>query len=130
MNRRYWNNDALWAVVGQLVFAIIFSSIVWIHWGLRSAVSIFVGGMICVLPNIYLYMRVFSYFGAQQAQKIANAFYWGEMIKLVMTAGLFTGAFFLPYLIPLWLFIGYILAQFGFWLGPILMGFWKNKNKQ
>jgi len=120
MNRRFLNNDALWAVAGQCVFAIIFSCAIGLHWGLRPGVSALVGGMIGVLPNISLYLRVFSHFGAKNAQKIVNAFYRGEAIKLIMTAILFTAAFFVPVFIPLWLFIGYILAQLGFWLGPIL----------
>lgn len=129
MNRRFLINDAFWAVVGQVAFAIIFSSLVGIYRGKQAFVSAFAGGMICVLPNIAMFLRVFSYFGATQAQKIVNAFYWGETIKLIMTASLFAWAFLTPALLPMWIIIGYCVAQLGFWFGPILLGFCKSKNK-
>jgi ATP synthase protein I len=97
--------------------------------GRQAGGSFAVGGLICVVPNIYLYSRVFAHFGARQAKNIIKAFYWGEAVKLILTGCGFAGAFILiPWIKPPWLFSGYIAAQLGFWLAPIVLGFLLGKT--
>lgn len=124
------HNDALWAIVVQFLLMLLLLPGVWWKWTLPAAGSWFVGGLVCVLPNIYLYRRVFSFFGARQAKKIISAFYWGEAIKLLLTAICFVGALQIPWILPLWVFLGYIFAQIGFWIAPIVLGFWRGKRKK
>jgi len=128
MKRRKYSTDALWALITQLCVPIILFPLVWMIKSLETAGSFGVGALICVLPNIYLYRRTFAYFGASKAKQIVKAFYWGEILKLLLTAGGFVGAIFIPWVKPLWLFVGYIVAQLGFWLGPVVLGLSK-RNK-
>jgi len=128
MKRNLLHNDALVSILTQIVVIIILSLLVWLRWERQSAGSFAVGGLICVLPNIYLYRRVFAHFGAHAAKNIVKAFYWGEAVKLVLTAVGFGLALTIPWMRPLWLFVGYIVAQGGFWLAPIVLGL-KRQNK-
>ena len=121
-------NDALWAIVAQLLLVVLISPIIWLVRNKFAASSFIVGGVICVLPNIYLYRRVFAHFGAQAAKKIVRAFYWGEAIKLVLTGCLFAFAILIPWMKAMWLFLGYIAAQCGFWVAPIGLALWRSKS--
>ncbi len=122
-------NDALWSLVTQFVLIIVMSLVVWETKDPKSAGSFAIGGLVCVLPNIYLYRRVFSFFGARAAKNIVRAFYFGEAVKIVLTAAGFVGALYIPWMKPLWLFVGYIVAQGGFWLAPIALSYWRLKKK-
>lgn len=126
MKRPLSHNDALWAIITQLLALIIFSPWVWIFWCAQPAQSFVIGGLICILPNIYLYRRVFAYSGAQ-ALRIVKALYWGEAVKIILTAGFFASALPQQWILPLWLFVGYLVAQGGFWLGPIFLALWRNR---
>jgi ATP synthase protein I len=121
-------NDALWAIVTQLLIIVIFSTLIGMKWGRKASGSFGIGGLICMLPNIYLYKRVFAHFGAHAAQKIVKALYWGEAVKILFTAVGFVGALFIPWLLPLWLFVGYIATQGGFWVAPIVLGLIRAKK--
>lgn len=121
-------NDAFWSVITQLFAFIIFFFPLWMVWNLRTAASFAVGGVICVLPNIYLYRRVFRYFGARQAKQIVKALYSGETTKFLLTIAGFTAALFIPWLLPSWMFAGYMVAQFGFWLGPWILAYRQSKK--
>lgn len=122
MNHGLSCNDAFWSVATQFAAIIISSLLVWAFWSLNISCSFIIGGLICVLPNIYLYRRVFAHAGAHAAQRILKALYRGEAIKLLLTACGFAGAASIPWILPLWLFAGYIVAQAGFWLAPIVLG--------
>jgi len=83
------------------------------------------GGLICVLPNMCFVLVAFKHAGARAAKQIVGSFYWAEAIKLGLTAALFAGSFYWGSLqgnefpaLPL--LIGYISAQCGFWLAPLV----------
>lgn len=122
MRGKFPHRDALWALVTQALIVIICIPIIWYFWQIQAAGSLLVGGLVCLLPNIYMYRRAFAHFGARQAKQILKDMFWGEAVKLVLTAVCFCGALVLPWVIPVWLFIGFILAQVGFWLAPIYLG--------
>lgn len=73
--------------------------------------SFAVGAMIAILPNVYLYKKAFRYFGASKAKQIFRAFYFGEAVKWVITAACFAVATQLSWILPIVLFIGFIVAQ-------------------
>jgi len=113
-------NDAFWSVVTQLLVAVVLFPLVCAFWGKQAAGSFGVGAVICVVPNMYLYWRVFRHFGARAVKRIVGAFYFGEIVKWVLTIIGFMGALQLLWVLPLWLFVGYITTQLGFWLGPLI----------
>ena len=125
MKRTKYQNEALWTVLVQFPLVIILSPLIGILQGTLPAASYVVGGLICVLPNFYLYRRVFSHQGARSATKIFKSLYWGEAIKIVLTAAGFLFALTTEWVLPLWLFMGYITAQLSFALAPLLMSLLK-----
>jgi len=121
MKRTNYQNEALWSVLVQFPLVIILSPLIGILQGKLPAVSYMVGGLICVLPNFYLYRRVFAHQGARAAKKIFKSLYWGEMVKVSLTAMGFLLAVTTGWVEPVWLFMGYITAQLSFALAPFLM---------
>jgi ATP synthase protein I len=130
MKRHFYRNEALWSLITQFCVPIIAFPLVWMCGSLAMAGSFAIGSLICVLPNIYLYRRTFAHQGARKAKKIVKAFYWGEVVKLLITGLGFAGALFISWLHPLWLFVGYIATQLGFWLGPLVLGLLKMRVKR
>jgi ATP synthase protein I len=128
MNRTHYRNEALWAILLQFPFVLLLSPSIGMFYGAVPATSYVVGGMICVLPNFYLYRRVFAHQGARAAKKIFKALYWGQFVKVLLTAIGFLFAVMAEWVLPLWLFAGYITAQISFALTPMLMGWVKLKN--
>lgn len=128
LRRSNHQKEALWAIMVQFPLVIILSPVIGILQGMQSAASFVVGGLICVLPNLYLYRRVFSHQGARAAKKIFKSLYVGQMVKIVLTAIGFFLAVSTEWVLPLWLFMGYILAQLSFALTPLLMSYVKLKK--
>lgn len=112
-------SDALGALKTQALLIGALFPVVLYFWQAQAALSLLVGGVVCLLPNIYFYRRVFAYSGATQAKYIVKALYWGETIKIIMTAVCFVGALLISWVMPMWMFLGFVGAQFGFWLAPI-----------
>lgn len=130
MRHQFKHKDALSALISQALVIIILFPVVWLFWQAVAAFSMLLGGLVCLLPNIYLYRRVFAFFGATNAKLIVKALYWGETIKIILTALFFVGALLVGWSEPLWIFIGYVLAQLSFWIGPIILNLKKaNINK-
>jgi len=119
MKHRFPRNDAQWAIIVQFLFVVVLFPGVWGTYHLKAASAFFAGALICILPNIYFYLRVFSHHGARAAKRILHAFYWGEAVKYCLTGAGFLIT--LQWFQPVWVFIGYIAAQLGFWLAPIAL---------
>jgi len=129
MHSKFRHRDALWALITQALVVFICTPIVWYYWQIQAAGSLVLGGLVCLLPNTYLYRKAFAHFGARQAKQILKDLFLGEAVKIVLTAILFIGALLISWALPPWIFIGFILAQVGFWLAPIYLGFKKNLIK-
>ena len=81
----------------------------------------FVGGLICVLPNAFLALRMFANGPDADPRSIVRAAYFGEVGKLALTALLFAAAFVaIKPLSAGYLFAGYILAQSVFWVALVI----------
>jgi ATP synthase protein I len=83
---------------------------------LKAAYSAVIGGGISIIATLYFANRVFSVQVGASATNIANRFYTGEAVKLVLTALLFAisilwlNVSFLP------LFLTYMATLLAFWL--------------
>ena len=62
-------------------------------WGLSYAISVLAGGAISIIPNFVFAYKAFKYAGARSSEKVLDAFYSGEKLKIVLTAVLFALAF-------------------------------------
>lgn len=97
----------LCAVVATLVFDTV------------AGGSALLGGAICVIPNGIFAFLALRHAGARAARRIANAFYMGEAIKLLLTALLFA-------IVLAWLpvnasavLLSFIVCMQGQWLAPV-----------
>lgn len=98
----------------------VFLSAVALAFGLTPAYSVLLGGLICVVPNVYFAYRTFKFRGARAAREIVRSFYAGEAGKLALTAVLFAAVFIgVKSLNPLALFAGFCLVQMIGWLVPL-----------
>jgi ATP synthase protein I len=93
--------------------------------GPTIAISVFMGGIICVLANLWLALVVFRPNLGAPLGKMLAAFYLGEIGKFVITALLFLIAFkkfalFKDPLHALSLLLGYVFAQAVVWIYPLL----------
>ena len=82
----------------------------------RAAYSAMIGGGINMLATGYFARRVFSAGPGSSAKIIARTFYWGEVVKIILTVILFTGVLLWLDLAYLPLFLAYALTMLAFWL--------------
>jgi ATP synthase protein I len=83
---------------------------------IKSGLSVFAGGMTYGLPNLIFVWLVFGFVGAQQMNQFVMAFFFGEMIKLILSAILFlTIVKYLPVSL-LSTLVGFVGAIISFWV--------------
>ena len=103
-------------VSGQLGLSLSVAVVVWMLWGQGPGVSALVGGLICVLPNGYLGLRLALTDVRAGAKTLLRSAYVGELVKLIITVALFIVAFvFLKGLEPGFLLLGFIASQLALW---------------
>jgi ATP synthase protein I len=115
---------ALLLVANQLLAAVIVSTI-GLVFSYQVALSLFLGGMICVLANFWLALVVFRPGLGAPLGKMLGAFYLGEIGKFIITALLFLLAFKKLALLKdavhaLSILSGYVLTQSVVWIYPLL----------
>lgn len=117
-------------LVGLQALVVLLIAAGWLFGGLREALSALLGGAACVLPSLYFARRFFATTSAREAKQIIKAFYLGEVIKLALSAILVVLiVMFIPVVI-LPFITGFVGAQFGFWLAPMVTKTDAIKSKQ
>lgn len=107
-------------LIGQSVL-IALMGIVSLAFNLNVALSSVLGGLVCLLPNLYFAWRLFSVKGARSSREIAKAFYKGEAGKLLLTVLLFALVFSqIKPLSVVALFSGFVAVQMMNWVVPLL----------
>jgi len=85
------------------------------------AYSALLGAGCCLLPNVYLALRVYNLSNGRSAQSTLRAFYFGAAGKFVITVALFIVAFrFVSPLNTPAMFAGFIVVQAVNWAAPLL----------
>ena len=108
-------------LVGVQAVIVLIIAGCWLIGGVREALSALLGGAACVLPGFYFARRFFASSGSTEARVILMAFYGGEIIKLALSIGLvalivlFIPISILPFI------VGFVMAQFAFWLAPFVV---------
>lgn len=123
MNKHRTPHEAFWGVVAQSVGFILGLITLFLSRDKLSAASFGLGFLVCLLPNVVFYLLYFRYQGAQYLQTIRNRFYIGEMVKLVLTAGMFAFVWQISWIKPSWVFCGYGISLLCFFLPPIRISF-------
>ncbi len=106
---------ALKVVLLQIIVVLV-ATVLAFYWKEVASFSIWVGGVICILPNSYFAFKAFKYAGARQAHQIVVNIYAGEAVKILLTVVLFVVAFKILSVLPGPLFLGYALALVFNWL--------------
>ena len=85
------------------------------------AIALLSGGIAVFIANFYFVYKAFSKSGAQQSKKVVGAFYFGETVKIVLSAGLLVAGFMLLPGFELYVLVGYIAALLTHWLAPVIV---------
>jgi len=83
-------------------------------------VSALLGGLIGFLPNVFFAIIFGRKDPRKSASQVARAFYFGEAVKLILTALLFVAVFQLPGILPLPLFATFVVVIMVFWVVLLL----------
>lgn len=111
-----------WILRTQLfVIALITSSALWI-WGWPGAESALLGGLTAFLPNAYFASKFGSPDTTRTTKDIVRMFYYGEALKLTITAVMFIFIFQLPDIMFMPLFAGFGSVLMVFWFALLLRG--------
>lgn len=109
------------ALIGlEAVLIVLVALIIWVFAGLSYSYSFFLGGLVSIIPNLFFVFRVFRENKASAAKRIVKAFYRNEAIKLLLMAFIFIVFVKLFNLELLPFVLGFLVAQMGVWLSPIL----------
>lgn len=107
-------------LVGLQALVVVVIAVCWVFAGLREAGSTILGGAACVIPSLYFARKLFATTSAREAKRIIRAFYVGELVKLGLSVLMvvlilkFIAVAIVPFI------TGFVGAQFGFWLAPVL----------
>ncbi len=105
-------------LVIQVLIAIV-CSLAFLLIDFKAAYSAFIGGIICVVPNLVFVIYAYRFGGARAAKKIASSFYRGEALKILLTALMFAVTFILVPISIGPLMTTYVLCLLVFWLIPV-----------
>lgn len=96
----------------QLIVTVVMVFPAYIFGGLEVTYSALLGSSVYVLPNIYFIRCAFRKAESQTPQLMMNWFYFGEILKILLTIGLFAMCFALvkPLHVPA-VFIAYIVMM-------------------
>lgn len=109
-------HEAYLIVFGQLSGVIVLTFLIALIYGFALSFSVFLGGMAYGLSNLVFVWGVFRFAGAHQMLQFVTAFFFGEMLKLILAAILFLVIVkYLPVSL-LFVLIGFVGAIVSFWV--------------
>ncbi|RUQ33526.1 MAG: F0F1 ATP synthase assembly protein I [Candidatus Competibacteraceae bacterium] len=100
----------------QLLVTLAVAAVSLVFSDLQAVWSALIGGGVSVLVSIYFASKIFSIRIGSPAAKIAQAFYVGEVVKLLLTVILLSAAFLWLPVAPLPLLLAYSAALLAYWL--------------
>ncbi|MEM8844893.1 MAG: ATP synthase subunit I [Pseudomonadota bacterium] len=107
-------------LIAQFIVTVVLSAGLLIQ-GRDLAASAFIGGMICVIPNVYLARRLTARRTADP-NELTRIIYTAEFGKIIITAALFAGVFATQeWIQPIALLVGFGLVQLTHWLTPVVV---------
>ena len=101
----------------MLIFAVFFGF--YAH-SFRLGISLELGGLCGVLANLYFAWRFLKRMDACAPHKIMRAMILGELSKLALSGASVILLILFTRMNPLAVIAGFVIAQFGFWLAPVL----------
>ena len=114
-------------LIAQVLVTCAFAACLMIQ-GEQAALSAFIGGFICVIPNVYLARKLTAKRTAD-ASELKNNLYAAEFGKILITIALFAGVFATQeWIHPVALLAGFGIAQLTHWLTPVVMSVINNNR--
>ncbi|WP_304985663.1 ATP synthase subunit I [Coxiella-like endosymbiont] len=108
-------------IVGLQAMIVVVIALGWWIKGAIENLSVLLGGMACLLPSLYFARRLFATTSPRVVKQSMVNFYLGEVIKLALSAGLvIVIILYIPVSIVPFI-MGFVGAQFGFWLAPLVI---------
>jgi len=104
-------------LIAQLSASLLIGAAALVLADSTAALSAVLGGLICVIPNAFLALRIIAGSSGRDPRGMLRASYVGAAGKLLLTAALFAAVFALVR--PLaagWLFGAFVLAQATVWI--------------
>ena len=89
---KHSNLGIIRVLIHQLLATVVLASIIWFFAGKVAGYSSVLGGLICLVPNIFLGTRLML--SSRNVRGILRAAYLGELGKVILTAFLFGLVFF------------------------------------
>lgn len=102
----------------QICVLLCVSAISWFFAGNVAGYSALLGAWVCLCSGWLFATIFFKHHGAKNAKKILNAFYMGEVFKLLLTGACFAVIFASIEVKGLHFFGGYITTQMTYWFAP------------
>ena len=104
-------------LAAQLGVSLLLAAIGGLYAGRTAAYSGLIGGMICLLPNTFLALRIIAAGMKREPRALVRGIYAGEAGKMMLSAMLFIVAFTLVKPLAVgWLFAGFIATQSVMWV--------------
>lgn len=104
----------------SLIIVVISCILSWAVWDDKTSFSMFIGGMIAIIPRVVFAFKAFKYSGASASEKVVEAFFSGVKIKMVLSAVLFVLAFKFLVIVPVPFFIMFCVVMVLPLLQPLL----------
>lgn len=96
-------------IVGQFGATLVLALAGFVFGDAAIALSVGLGGAICLLANTVFVVKAFKYRGASATEKIVKEFVSGEAYKILLSGAGFALAFiYVSAVVPLMVFLGYI----------------------
>lgn len=122
--RRKVNNSSLlvyWIPLLQLGTTLLLTAAC-LMFSIQYAVSVLLGGLICLVGNAVFIWRFFRRGNSQSARDLLNDAYQGVFSKMLLTTLLFLVVIVVfKEINVLLLFVGFIVVQTINWIAPLLM---------
>ena len=106
-------------VLAQSSIVLLMAVLFFLISGRRASLAVICGGLVNILPGFFYAARLFSNVSPHAIMRIMVIFYVGEVLKLIVSVGLFIvllTVFKFP-LLPY--FLGYLVAALAFCVAPM-----------
>jgi ATP synthase protein I len=107
----------------QSLTVLVVYALTWVLVGSQQSVSALLGGLVGLLPNMLFAVLFGRKEPGKTATQVVRAFYFGEALKLLLTALLFVIVFHLPGISALPLFIAFVAVTVVFWFSLLLSNY-------
>ena len=113
------NRTVFKIIIWQIVLVLAISLVLGWMFTFKTGISFILGGAISILPGL-LFARIFlKTTEVPAAKKVVKSFFYGEVVKWLVSLGLFILVFRWKGLQMIPLFLGIIVAQLVYWVAFI-----------